>query len=121
MKINKLYTEYRVWGMSRQQESKDEETFREGEFWKFKCSYKYKLGEVDKYECAISSNRVSVLSFIYILDSLKRHPAWTDRIMYTTYNDSPDTPTKSNITNALYTSIPSYTTSDHVSSFHSYI
>ena len=25
-------------------------SFREGEFWKFKCSYKYKLGEVDKYE-----------------------------------------------------------------------
>ena len=24
--------------------------FREGEFWKFKCTYKYKLGEVDKYE-----------------------------------------------------------------------
>ena len=24
--------------------------FREGEFWRFKCSYKYKLGEVDKYE-----------------------------------------------------------------------
>ena len=24
---------------------------REGEFWRFKCSYKYKLGEVDKYEC----------------------------------------------------------------------
>ncbi len=23
---------------------------REGEFWKFKCSYKYKLGEVDRYE-----------------------------------------------------------------------
>lgn len=23
---------------------------REGEFWRFKCSYKYKLGEVDKYE-----------------------------------------------------------------------
>ena len=22
---------------------------REGDFWKFKCSYKYKLGEVDKY------------------------------------------------------------------------
>ena len=48
-------------------------------------------------------------------DSLKRHPAWTDRIMYTTYTDTPDTPTKSTITNALYTSIPSYTTSDHVS------
>jgi hypothetical protein len=25
---------------------------REGEFWKFKCSYKYHLGEVDKYRCA---------------------------------------------------------------------
>ncbi len=24
--------------------------FREGEFWQFKCSYKYELGEVDKYE-----------------------------------------------------------------------
>lgn len=34
--------------------------------------------------------------------------------MYTTYTDSPDTPQTSNITNALYTSIPSYTTSDHV-------
>ena len=26
------------------------QSFREGEFWKFKCSYKYRLGEVDKYE-----------------------------------------------------------------------
>ena len=24
--------------------------FREGEFWRFKCSYKYRLGEVDHYE-----------------------------------------------------------------------
>ena len=24
---------------------------REGEFWKFKCSYKYQLGEVDRYRC----------------------------------------------------------------------
>jgi hypothetical protein len=23
---------------------------REGEFWKFKCSYKYRMGEVDKYK-----------------------------------------------------------------------
>ncbi|THH30369.1 hypothetical protein EUX98_g3825 [Antrodiella citrinella] len=67
---------------------------REGEFWRFKCTYKYKLGEVDKYD-------------------LKRHPAWTDRIMYTTYTDSPETPDRSSISNALYTSIPSYTTSDH--------
>ncbi|TCD62169.1 hypothetical protein EIP91_007252 [Steccherinum ochraceum] len=68
--------------------------FREGEFWRFKCTYKYKLGEVDKYD-------------------MKRHPAWTDRIMYTSYSDSPDSPQTSSITNALYTSIPSYTTSDH--------
>ncbi|GJE90773.1 hypothetical protein PsYK624_069170 [Phanerochaete sordida] len=67
---------------------------REGEFWRFKCSYKYKLGEVDKYD-------------------LKRHPSWTDRIMYTTYTDSPERPLKSNIVNALYTSIPSYVSSDH--------
>ncbi|KAJ8079130.1 hypothetical protein PM082_013418 [Marasmius tenuissimus] len=67
---------------------------REGEFWKFKCSYKYKLGAVDEY-------------------SSKRTPSWTDRILYTTHTDSPDTPEVSNITNCIYTSIPSYTTSDH--------
>ncbi|KDR81754.1 hypothetical protein GALMADRAFT_60237 [Galerina marginata CBS 339.88] len=67
---------------------------REGDFWKFKCSYKYLLGEVDKY-------------------STKRTPSWTDRILYATYTDSPDTPDHSNVTNLLYTSIPSYTTSDH--------
>ena len=27
---------------------------REGDFWKFKCSYKYKLGEVDKYRCVLA-------------------------------------------------------------------
>ena len=27
---------------------------REGEFWKFKCSYKYHLGEVDEYEWVFS-------------------------------------------------------------------
>ncbi|KAG7447983.1 inositol polyphosphate phosphatase [Guyanagaster necrorhizus] len=67
---------------------------REGEFWKFKCSYKYDLGEVDKY-------------------SEKRVPSWTDRILYTTYTDSPETPNNSYITNLLYTSVPGYTTSDH--------
>ncbi|KAF8911067.1 inositol polyphosphate phosphatase [Gymnopilus junonius] len=67
---------------------------REGDFWKFKCSYKYHLGEVDQY-------------------STKRMPSWTDRILYATYTDSPDTPDQSSITNLLYTSIPSYTTSDH--------
>ncbi|KAF5373854.1 hypothetical protein D9758_000676 [Tetrapyrgos nigripes] len=67
---------------------------REGEFWKFKCSYKYKLGAVDTY-------------------STKRTPSWTDRILYATHTDREDTPENSNITNILYTSIPSYTTSDH--------
>ncbi|KAF8643824.1 hypothetical protein AX16_008842 [Volvariella volvacea WC 439] len=67
----------------------------EGEFWKFKCSYKYTIGEVDKY-------------------STKRIPSWTDRVLYATHLDSPDTPfEQSKIVNLLYTSIPSYTTSDH--------
>lgn len=48
------------------------------------------------------------------LKSIKRTPSWTDRILYATHTDSPDTPEKSNITSLLYTSIPSYTTSDHV-------
>ncbi|KAK7467277.1 hypothetical protein VKT23_004335 [Stygiomarasmius scandens] len=67
---------------------------REGEFWKFKCSYKYELGAIDRY-------------------SAKRVPSWTDRILYATHTDTVDTPDVSNITNILYTSIPSYTTSDH--------
>ncbi|OSD08609.1 DNase I-like protein [Trametes coccinea BRFM310] len=67
---------------------------REGEFWRFKCSYKYRLGAVDEYDP-------------------KRMPAWTDRIMYATHADAPDAPQISNVANLLYTSIPSYTTSDH--------
>ncbi|KIK49244.1 hypothetical protein CY34DRAFT_797194 [Suillus luteus UH-Slu-Lm8-n1] len=67
---------------------------REGPFWTFKCTYKYKIGEVDRY-------------------NTKRTPSWTDRIMYATHTDSPTTPEKSSITNILYTSIPSYVTSDH--------
>ena len=49
--------------------------------------------------------------------SRKRAPAWTDRIMYTTYADAPDHPQDSAIVNLLYTTIPSYTTSDHVRLF----
>lgn len=67
---------------------------REGEFWKFKCSYKYLLGEVDRYD-------------------YKREPAWTDRVLFATHTDSAEEPDKSNIDILLYTSIPSYTTSDH--------
>ncbi|CAE6434044.1 unnamed protein product [Rhizoctonia solani] len=67
---------------------------REGEFWEFPPSYKYVVGEVNTF-------------------SQKRLPAWTDRILYTTYLDSPATPETSYITPILYTSVPSYTTSDH--------
>lgn len=67
---------------------------REGQFWKFKCTYKHQLGEVEKY-------------------SMLRTPSWTDRVLYVTHTDSPENPTESNIENLLYTSIPSYTTSDH--------
>jgi hypothetical protein len=45
---------------------------------------------------------------------MKRAPSWTDRILYATYTDSPDAPEESNIVNLLYTSVPGYTTSDHV-------
>jgi hypothetical protein len=67
---------------------------REAEFWRFPCTYKYKIGSIGEY-------------------SAKRMPAWTDRVLYTTYTDSDYTPSKSGITPLLYTSIPSYTTSDH--------
>jgi len=67
---------------------------REGEFWQFKCTYKYMLKEVDKYKDT-------------------RIPAWTDRVMYSTYTDSPESPEKSEIKPIIYTSIPSYVTSDH--------
>ncbi|KAF8581253.1 DNase I-like protein [Ramaria rubella] len=64
---------------------------REGEFWRFKCTYKFKIGQVDHY-------------------SQKRVPSWTDRILYATHSDSPHS---SKVSSLLYTSIPSYTTSDH--------
>lgn len=86
---------------------------REGEFWKFKCSYKYLLGEVDKYEWVVFVPNVIVL--LIFISSTRRTPSWTDRILYTTYADSLDDPEKSKITNLLYTTVPSYTTSDHVS------
>ena len=54
------------------------------------------------------------LIFSFPFFSTKRVPSWTDRVLYATHSDSPDTPDESNITNLLYTSIPSYTTSDHV-------
>lgn len=87
----------------------------EGEFWRFKCSYKYQLGEVDKYWSVFFQSPFLILS-LSILCSSKRTLSWTDRVLYATYTDSPESLSESNITNLLYTSIPSYTTSDHVSS-----
>jgi len=63
----------------------------EADFWRFKCTYKFKINSVDQY-------------------SSKRMPSWTDRVLYATYTD---TPSESRIVPLLYTSIPSYTTSDH--------
>ena len=49
--------------------------------------------------------------------SPRRTPSWTDRVLYATHTDSPYSPEESHIENLLYTSIPSYTTSDHVRAF----
>lgn len=35
---------------------------REGPFWTFKCTYKYKLGEVDRYQCVIYLNPFYLLT-----------------------------------------------------------
>ncbi|KAI9446488.1 Endonuclease/exonuclease/phosphatase [Lactarius indigo] len=66
--------------------------FREGEFWSFKCSYKFKIGEVDKY---------------------RGHPPGLTGFCIQPTSDSSDTVEDSAITEILYTTIPSYTTSDH--------
>lgn len=109
---------------------------REGDFWKFKvrpsrfvlrsticvglitawlsqCTYKYGIGEVDRYRWV--GLHVVQRDTYFHHDSSHRTPSWTDRALYATYSDDPETPEKSNITNLLYTSVPGYTTSDHVS------
>lgn len=67
---------------------------REGDFWKFQCTYKYVLGQVDEYH-------------------IKRTPAWTDRILFTTDSDDPSKLLESSIVPLVYTPIPSYIASDH--------
>ena len=61
---------------------------QEAPFWAFKCSYKFKIGEVDKYDT-------------------KRMVAWTDRVMWGSFQK---------LQCLIYTSVPGYTTSDHVGS-----
>lgn len=34
---------------------------REGEFWRFMCSYKYKLGEIHEFECVASHFPLSIV------------------------------------------------------------
>ena len=60
--------------------------------------------ELVTFRCGADQNHESSL----------RTPSWTDRVLYATYTDDPETPEGSNITNLLYTSVPGYTTSDHV-------
>jgi len=73
---------------------------REGRFWDFPATYKFELGSVGKY-------------------SGKRTPSWTDRVLYATVSDPVDdvevtqASGGSVIENIVYTSVPSYTTSDH--------
>ncbi|KAG8794031.1 hypothetical protein FRC17_008344 [Serendipita sp. 399] len=67
---------------------------REGDFWRFQCTYKYKLGHIDLYH-------------------EKRVPSWTDRILFTTAGDNPSDLSQSGITPLVYTPVPSYVGSDH--------
>ncbi|EJU05331.1 inositol polyphosphate phosphatase [Dacryopinax primogenitus] len=60
---------------------------QEGEFWRFRPTYKYIMGSLEQYHG-------------------KRTPSWTDRILFATHDTIPIKP-------LLYTSIQSYTTSDH--------
>lgn len=87
---------------------------REGRFWDFKCTYKYIQGEVNRYRYLISPSFPNYRSLTRP-HSTKRVPSWTDRILYASHLDSPQQPDTTAITNLLYTSVPSYTTSDHVS------
>lgn len=47
---------------------------REGAFWQFQCSYKYLLGEVDRYRCVQYSNltatAISLGSFVWLMRGL---------------------------------------------------
>lgn len=65
----------------------------EGPFWRFKCSYKFAHGAVDRYDP-------------------RRAPAWTDRVLFASHADPPSGGA-STIVPLLYTTVPSYTTSDH--------
>lgn len=81
----------------------------EAEFWRFPCTYKHIIGSHHEYRFVLPLLSVcyTVLMFVH---SLKRMPAWTDRVLFASHTDSS---TKSAIETLQYASIPSYTTSDH--------
>lgn len=89
------------------------QSLREPPFWTFKCTYKYKIGTIDLYKLVYFFIRFFPFFYGYFF-SMKRIPAWTDRVLYTTYHDTPENGAEtSKITPLVYTSVPSYTTSDH--------
>lgn len=110
---------------------------REGDFWKFKvrpprfilrvviwgihracfCSARTSMGLAKSTNTGRRELVASRCGTDFYSDSFHRTPSWTDRVLYTTYSDDPQTPEISNITNLLYTSVPGYTTSDHVKLF----
>lgn len=85
----------------------------EAPLWDFQPSYKFLLKHVDKYRSVhvyrlpMSAPELTASG----LNSEHRLPAWTDRILYASASDK--STTQSSIESLLYTSIPSYTTSDH--------
>ena len=88
--------------------------FWEAEFWKFKCMYKFNIGQVDQYrylfyfEAMTDSERT-----LFCQTVKKRVPSWTDRILYATHDDSTGRSWITHPPPLLYTSFPSYTTSVH--------
>ena len=86
---------------------------KEPALWDFQPTYKCLLKHVDAYRYVhVSAFPVPWLRLINTRpNSQQRLPAWTDRILYVSASDQ--SITQSSIEPLLYTSIPSYTTSDH--------
>jgi len=86
---------------------------KEATLWDFQPTYKFLLKHVDKYRYVriFFPPRAVAQTITAGSNSEQRIPAWTDRILYASALDQ--STTQSSIETILYTSIPSYTTSDH--------
>jgi len=86
---------------------------KEAPLWDFQPTYKYLLKHVDTYRSVhVYRLHMSVLELMTPgSNSEQRLPAWTDRILFASASDL--STTQSSIEALLYTSIPSYTISDH--------